>query len=518
MTGARRQLAALGGFVLLTLAYVHPLVPRFLTHCLGHELDASLWMWWTWHFRYALDVQRANPFWTDMIYWPHGVNLLTNHGLFYSVAGYFLQPILGLTVTYNVLMLQTMILSGYGVFLIADEWGAGWGAAFVAGALYAFAPDTTVLINSGIGYDHLSRQVLPFFVWTLSRAVRLGRARDAAFAALALSWAWGCDFYFFLVCCLLIPVFFLALERPIALRIRPRGTTAFLKIVSRALEAALAADLVWLLLSLRGGQKEFHGRSSFRELAAYVAPYAGFWALLALRLATAWRVEARLNPDAARPKILAPYVMTAGWWTLLNLPLIATILILMHGGDYGSTSSPWRGGGNPTDIGWLIAPSAWNPFWGSLVKKLLHDTNPTGCLGFAPLCGAGWLWRTKPQDRWVKLWFAGAVFSVLLTLGPWLKVFGYHTYLPLPFYFVHLLPVFSNIQNGYRLDAFPMLFFALLFAAFLKETRRRAGPRWSPYLPALAFCALALEFAPTPFPLWQWHPRSAETATKRSSI
>ena len=279
----RRHLAALAGFSALAFAYTWPLARHLSTHTIGFESDSSIWMWYTWHFRHAVQ-SGANPFWTDMIYWPHGVNLMMFHGLFYAVLGYGLLPLLGLAGTYDAIMLQTMVLSGYFVFLIADEWGAGWAASFVAGALYAFAPDVAVLINAGIGFDHLSRQVIPFFTWALMRAMRLRRPRDFVLAAVALCVVWGCNFYFFLVCCLMIPFFYLVYEKPVTGALAARPSTPALRAASRALEAALAAAAVWLAWSLRDGQREFHGQGSARTLIAYVAPYAVFWGLLGLRL------------------------------------------------------------------------------------------------------------------------------------------------------------------------------------------------------------------------------------------
>jgi len=490
----RRSIAALAGFTALALAYTWPLALRLSTHTVGFESDSSIWMWYIGLFRHAVQAG-ANPFWTDMIYWPHGVNLMMFHGLFYAVAGYGLLPLLGSVATYNVIILQTMVLSGFFVFLIAEEWGAGWVAAFVAGALYAFAPDVAVLINAGIGFDHLSRQVIPLFVWALMRAMRTRRTGDSLLAALALCVVWGCNFYFFLLCALLIPFFYLVWEKPASWTIVPRTSTPALR---RAVEAALAVAFVWLAWSLRGGQREFHGTGSARTLIAYVAPYVVFWGVLGLRLALSWRLKLVLHHESLNWKSLRPYAAACGFWAVLNLPMIISTLLIMRAGDYGSTPSPWRGGGNPTDVGWLLLPNLNSALWGGALQKWLDlPYASAGSAGIVPLAGAVWLWQRGLQDRWVKLWFAGALFGFILTLGPWLKVFGFHTYFPLPFYFLHLLPFYNNIQTGFRLEPFGLMFLALLFAVFLREAGRR-----TPWAAAAAFGLLLVEFTPARIPLY----------------
>ena len=495
------HVAALAGFTALALLYTYPLLWNFSTRCIGLENDSSVWMWYTWHFRYALTTSHVNPFWTDLIYWPHGVNLLLFHGLFYALVGYVLQPLLGLVGTYNAIMLQTLILSGYFVFLIAEEWGAGRGAAFVAGALYAFAPDVAGLFFSGIGYDHLSRQVIPLFIWALSRAMKLRRLRDSALAAAALCVVWGCDFYFFLNCCLLIPLFYVFYEKPVIVRLVPRDKTAANTAAARIFEAALAASGIWLAWSLRAGQREFHGQGTLKTLLAYVAPYVIFWGLLGLRVAIGRRLEVKLNRDAWRLQSVRPYASTLAFWTVINVPMIVAILRVMRSGDYGTTPSPWRGGGNPTDIGLFLLPSTYSVIWGEWMQKIIPPA-PAGCVGWSTVAGVLWLWRTRPQDRWVKLWFCGALFGLIVTMGPWLKVLGFHTYLPLPFYFLHMLPFYNNIQTGYRLEAFGLVFLALLFAVFLREAARTVPARWAPWVPALAFGVLLIEFTPMRLPLY----------------
>lgn len=500
------RLSALAGYTAIALVYTYPLVRHWSDRCLGLIGDASLWLWNLWYFRYAATTLHSSPLWTDLQYWPYGANLLLHaYGLTYGILGFFLQPFLSLPAIFNLFVLSTMILGGFGIFVIAWEWGAGWGASFVAGCVFAFSPESHLLFTQGITLDHMSIQVLPLFLWTMLRVMRTRRPVDALLAALALTVTWGCDYYFFPVCAVLIAFFYLVAERPLAFEWGRRADGGALAALRRVLDALLVADALWLAWSLRSGQQEFHGRGSFRQLLAYVAPYLAFWLLAGLRVAATFWVRLKVDSRALAPSAIFPYAGTLGAWVLLNLPMIVAVLSFMRGGDYGGTPSPWRGGGNPTDVLWLLAPVPSHPLWGGLMARLAGvqaDGWATAYLGFLPLAGVVWLWRNRWEDASLRLWFASAAFCAVLTLGPWLKVFGIHTYLPLPFYFLHLLPIFSNIQTGYRLSVFILLFLALLFAAFLKRAGEKAPPRWRPWVPALAFCWLAFEFAHTGIPLY----------------
>ena len=497
-----KHLLVLLSYLLLTLAYARPLVSRFSTHFLTGDVTSGVWNMW--HFRYSLTVLHSNPLWTDFQYWPYGSNLILHHFmLLHDLAAFFLLPIYGTVVTYNLIYVLILVLAGYGTFLMARDWGADDSVAFVAGAAYTFSPATARMMQDIGCLDHLSIHVVPFSLWTFSRAVRSGRLRDSAVAALMLTWLWFSDYYFFLFTLLLMALFFLCLKRPLSIGVRVRAPSPSLKILPRLLEALLLADFLWVAHRLKtGGQQEFHGTGSLKAIASYTGPYLAFWGLAGLRLWARYRVDFAWDREAFRLRSLKPYLAVLGFWTLLNLPMIVAILSFLKSGDLASTQSPWRGGGNPADVFCLLLPGYFHPLWGDWVRSVyahLRVVDPHISLGLIPLAAAVWLWRRGPKNPWTSLWFACLIFSFLMTLGPWLKVFGVHTYLPLPFYFAHLLPFFSSMQNGFYFAQYAAFFLALLFAAFLTELRPRLTPRLAAWAPSLALALLAVEFVPRDF-------------------
>ncbi len=501
-------LGAATGFCALAVLWSWPLPGVFFTHFVGASRissDFSVYAWNLWYFSYAL-TEGLNPLWTDHLYWPYGGNLILHHySLFHDMLAYFLQPRLGLPGTYNLLVLLGLAVGAFGAFLLARDWGASWGPAFVAGAAFGFAPATTNTLIQGTSLDNLGLYGLPYFVWFLMRADRDGRLRDAFLAALALTWVWTYNYYFFLFSVTLIPVLYAALRRPLSLEATRRAASPAMKVARRFLETGLVLAFAAVLRALAQGQVEWHGDGSFGRLLAYVAPYLVFWGLLAARLGLGWMVRVRFNAEAYRPKALAPYLGIFGLWVAINFPMILAVLYFMATGDYGTTPRPWRGGGMPFDPLSLLINEPYHPLWGGAIRALGPYGISLGLgqavsLGLLPLAAAAWLWKQRPKDPWVLAWMAGAVWTAVLTMGPWLKLAGVHTYLPLPFYFLHLLPVFNNLQHGYNCVKLTNLFLALILAAALTEIRRRLPARRAAWVPAAALLAVAFEFAHSGLP------------------
>lgn len=498
-----RHLTALGILTILALLYTFPLLLHFKTHFIGkYGGDVGLPLRDLWYFRHAIKVLGTNPLWTDLEYWPHGGNLmLTNYSLFNDILAYFLMPAVGMPATWNLLFLLSVVLAGYGVFLMLRDWGFESDVAIVSGALFTFCPLFTMQLEWARGLEASCWCAIPFFFWFLSRAVRDGRLWNAFIAALCLTWAWGYNNYHLIICALFLPFFYVAIERPVALNAAPAVPTLKMSSLLRFIDGALILTFLFVLYQLIWrGQREFHGRGSVKELLTHVAPFLLFWALAGLRFLLRKSLSWTFNGKAFRFKALKPYAATAVFWLAINLPLVASSLVFMLSGDYGTMSKPWRGGGNPCDPIWLLAPNLFNPLWKDALGRFLsylHFGPPLiVSLGLLPLGAALWLWRFGEKDKWVILWTASLIFSVLMILGPWLKIFRVHTYLPLPFYFLHLLPIYNNMPDGMWFAGPAMFFLALLFASALKQIKRRLSPRFAAKASMIALGLLALEFAP----------------------
>ena len=204
-------------YLALSLLLTWPLILHFGSHVPGDGIDDPSLAWNLWWVKHALVDQLQNPFASNWLFWPVGINLafytLTILNGLLSIP---LQLTVGTISAYNLLLLSSFVLGGYGAFLLCLEalgswqrfggraagstaaWagrprdGAIWSsaalapAAFLGGCLYAFA--SSKLFYASLGQGNIaSSQWIPFAVLYLLRTVRpSGRMRDAALAALFL--------------------------------------------------------------------------------------------------------------------------------------------------------------------------------------------------------------------------------------------------------------------------------------------------------------------------------------------
>src|SRR5512133_688037 len=208
----RRHRGVLLVYVGLSLLLTWPLILHFGSHVPGDGIDDPSLAWNLWWVKHSLVDQLQNPFACSWMFWPIGINLafytLTILNGLLSVP---LQLVLGTVSAYNLLLLSSFVLGGYGAFLLCLEalasqrrvGRAGEGApsgarrwasspapftlaAFLGGCLYAFASSRLFYASLGQG-NIASSQWTPFAALYILRAVRpAGRMRDAALAALFL--------------------------------------------------------------------------------------------------------------------------------------------------------------------------------------------------------------------------------------------------------------------------------------------------------------------------------------------
>jgi hypothetical protein len=214
-TTLRLHLAVLLAYLLITLAVTYPLVLQFDTHNAGGNADENVFMWNFWWMKHALLDLGTNPLYTDHVYFPQGAGLSLH--AFHPLLGLLslpLQGFLSLVSVFNLFVVFSFLLSGYGGFLLAGYCVGDRKAAFVAGVIFSFSSYHLALasfLNVG------SIQWLPFSLLFLLRTLdREGPfLRDAAAAGVfvALTFLTGfTNFIFFaLVSALLIPyhVFFI---------------------------------------------------------------------------------------------------------------------------------------------------------------------------------------------------------------------------------------------------------------------------------------------------------------------
>ena len=171
------HLLALGAYAALTLVLTYPVALRLSSEVAGGG-DAWHNVWNLWWVKQALVDRHVNPYHTDLLYYPSGTNLYL-HTLTLT-AGLISIPLqllgLSLATTYNLVLLLSFVLAGYGAFLLCHYLTANRWASFVGGSLFTFCPYHFAHL---LGHMNLvSLQWIPFYVLVLLRALD-ARALDA---------------------------------------------------------------------------------------------------------------------------------------------------------------------------------------------------------------------------------------------------------------------------------------------------------------------------------------------------
>jgi hypothetical protein len=446
-------------YLLLALALTWPLAIHFPTHVPGNGVDDPPLTWNLWWVRYTLLDLQANPFASDYLFHPLGINLaFYTLTLLNGLLSIPLQAVTGLIPASNLLLLFSFVLGGYGAFLLAayllrrgnSAQGAGlssWTAsnsqmagslmpaAFVAGLVYAFA--SSKMFYAALGqWNIASSQWIPFYVLYL--------------------WRLG--------------------DHP------------------RQWRNPLLAGLFLLF-------------QAYAELT-----YATFLVLFTVGW-LAWRVARHLlgrtratsDGSADLRRVLVNLAVMAALFGLGLAPMLAMMIpdlraegdILVQGAGFADVFS--------ADLLGFLVPTLHHPLFGSLVQglNLDHTVGQHLYLGYSllGLLALGILlgWR-RPGFRF---WLVSVLVFWLLTLGPALRIDGRDTGLPLPFVLVSRLPFFQGNRYPSRYSVLLFLSLAMTVAFALTEIARRCRRPvpWLRALPWLFAAAFLFEHLSAPLPL-----------------
>ncbi|MGQ9516144.1 MAG: interleukin-like EMT inducer domain-containing protein [Anaerolineae bacterium] len=452
-------LAALLGYVLLSLVLTYPLVLHLGTHVPGSEtwaFDEYTFVYNQWWFKYALLDLGTNPLYSDHIWVPVGINfVLYTYAIFNAALSLPLQPYFNLALISNLIMLFSTAMSGFGAFLLlryllAERRHAGalspaacWWAAWVGGALYAFAGNRFVYLALG-HYDMVSTEWLPLFALFFLKSLRERRPINPILAGLFAAFAMLCEMIFGVFLALLALVLWLC-ERPLR---------------------------EWL----RAGMREWIsllGRLGLMLLSAGV-PYAPMLVFILREMRKGY--------------------LLSGWGDALILS---------------------------ADLFSFITPTKLNPIFGgdwpaelSAVKQgvaRFADVN-TVVVGIAAILLA--LLAVLVFGRRVRAWLAGAITFAVLCLGPVLQVNGKYLFdldglpitVPLPFILLHYIPIAKGNRAPNRNSVILMLAVAVLagyaVAWILERVEGRGRRKWATPAVSILLCAgLLVEHLSVPLPL-----------------
>lgn len=167
-------------------------------------------------------------------------------------------------VIYNLAVLVTLVLSGVAMYALARRFGAAPVAAFLAGAIYAFAPMHLARIGH-IGL--LSYQWFPLILLLLDRIIERPRPRDAALLAGCLVMQAISSQYYAFYLAIIVPLFLavMLVRRPEARRWRVWGHLVAAGAV--ALAIVLPVFLAYRGVQIRYGVERTYGQTTYYSAA-----------------------------------------------------------------------------------------------------------------------------------------------------------------------------------------------------------------------------------------------------------
>jgi hypothetical protein len=429
----RKLFWVLLAYIALSLVLTWPLAAHFATHVPGDGIDDPSLAWNLWWVKHALVDHPQNPFLVDWQFWPVGINLA-----FYTLTvlngmlGIPLQVVFGVIPTYNLLLLASFVLSGFGAYLLCLDFIGGGRRAkddgsrdpvgrrssvvgpFIGGALFAFA--SAKLFYAALGQGNIaSSQWVPFAALYIVRAMRpQGRLRDAVLAAL-----------------------FIVLQ-------------AYAELTFASFLAIFAGLAVLFRISDFGFRiwREKRGGSVKRQTSRIT-----------------------------RHSLIVRFALIAALCAIGIAPILATMLPdLRAEGDFFTS-----GGGFAdlfsADLAGYTLPTQLHPVLGGLIRSVANNSapRPDGSqfpvnkgqqiyVGYVALAlAAVGLWSGRRRsETW--FWAFSALVFFLLTLGPSLRVAGYDLGVPLPFDLIARLPLFKGNRYPSRYSVMLLLSLAPLVA------------------------------------------------------
>lgn len=152
------------------------------------------------------------------------------------------------------------------------------------------------------------------------------------------------------------------------------------------------------------------------------------------------------------------------------------------------------------DIFSYITPPQWQPMWGGISYELFgrHFTGnvveATQFLGFLPVLLLLFFHQSLPRRQKV-FWLSVATVFFVISLGPWLHIFGEILPVPLPYALFDSLPVFSAVRAVARAGVMVGLSMSVLFGWVLARELKR------PISGAIVLALILAEFLFLPVPL-----------------
>lgn len=251
--GRRKQIGLLLLlYALLCLPFTYPIPYKIDRAVLGWPGDNLEYVWKMWWFKHALIDERVTPYFVPDVYAPFGLNMAyAEMTPSHTVLGLPFTMLFGETVSYNLAILLSFILSGLGTCLLVEQITGSLLAGAIAGTAFAFSPYRIAHLPGHLPL--MGTQWLPFTLYWLERLRHRPKARYAlgagiCFALFSLS-SWYYAAFGIIVLGVYVPLRFLPWKKWLL----QKKTWGYLVVFGLAVALMLAPFVIPYLRSYQSG-------------------------------------------------------------------------------------------------------------------------------------------------------------------------------------------------------------------------------------------------------------------------
>jgi len=201
-------------FTILSLIMTYPLVLHLGTAIMGPPGDNFEYLYKVYWFEHALLEEATSPFFIPQVFYPFGYHVALSETTLSNILPVLpVTALFGEVVAYNIAVLISFVLSGYGMYLLVRDLTGSKGAGILSGIIFAFTPYRMAHLGAG-HLPLMGTQWLPLLLWTTERWVRDCRRRDAVWAGLFYALGALSSWYYAYMYGLVVAIYVLVRAKP----------------------------------------------------------------------------------------------------------------------------------------------------------------------------------------------------------------------------------------------------------------------------------------------------------------
>ena len=181
-------------YIALALIFTYPIIFRISDWIIGFPGDTESYINVMWWFEKSFLNPNLSFYDTSYLYYPTGATLASSEiGIFLLISSLPIQVLFGRIVAYDIIVLSSFILSGFGTYLLVNYLTADKRASFIAGFIFAFFPQH--FMHALMEITIASVGWIPFFILYFLKMMKEGKRKDAILAALFFAFASLCSWF-----------------------------------------------------------------------------------------------------------------------------------------------------------------------------------------------------------------------------------------------------------------------------------------------------------------------------------